>query len=153
MKLLFAIKLSFLCICTSTSSVAQKIKAKTIDDAIAKFMNSPEVVNNFKHCGKAGEELKIIDLNSVAGENFIKEWRGYKIEVLKKGFLVDSLKSYDAHYLLKNRCNYYVLMYRKDGRKSTIVALRHGCTNIVSSARISQKKKQLYINKIESSVW
>ena len=110
----------FICI----ASVAQKVKTKSMDEALTEFINSKKVINNFRHWSHQQDSLIVfVDLNNIAAGNSINTWNGLKATILKNGLLVDSLKLLDAHYLLKGRCNYYILMSRKESKKVTVITL------------------------------
>lgn len=137
-----------------TTLTAQKTKFNSKQKALSQFINSPTVTNNFKKWNHKQDSLIVfVDLKSIMNSDTLNKWQGVKTTVLKEGSLVDSLKLFDAHYLLKNRCNYYVLMSREESKKITIVTLRHPCTNVVSNVKITEKNKQFYLSKIENAVW
>jgi hypothetical protein len=97
-------------------SNAQKPKAGNMGRAFEEFINDQKVLDNFrKSCSKEDSALIIVDLDNVVNGYPITNWMGFKVIILNKGPLVDSLKILDAYYLLKNHCNYYVLMSRKQG--------------------------------------
>jgi len=137
-----------------TTLTAQKTKSNSKERALSQFINSPTVTNNFKKWDHGQDSLIVfIDLNSIMNSDTLNKWQGVKVTVLKEGSLVDSLILFDARYLLKSRCNYYVLMSRVESKKITIVTLRHPCTNVVSNVKITEKNKQFYLGKIENAVW
>ena len=136
------------------TSMAQKVKANSVGKVIAEFIDSKKVIDNFKHWSYQKDSLIVfVDLSNVTNDYPINKWGGFKVTVLKNGSLVDSLKLFDAHYLLKDRCNYYVLMSRKESRNITFITLRHVCTNVVSSVRITERNRLFYLGKIENAVW
>jgi len=125
-----------------------------MDDILMKFMNSNEVLNHFRQVNSEQySSLVLVDLNDVLKGHSSIKWRGFNVTVLHNGLLFDSLKTLDAHYLLKGRCNYYVLMSRKKEKETTVIALRHACTNEVSSVKIIERNRMLYLGKIENGVW
>ena len=135
-------------------SFAQKTKFNSMGKALTEFINSAKVINNFKDGNHQQDSLLIlIDLNNVTNGYPITTWKGFNVSVLKDGPLVDSLKLFDAHYLLKGRWNHYVLMSRKESKTVTVIALRHACTNVVSNVKITEKNRQFYLGKIENAVW
>lgn len=136
------------------ASTAQKTKFKNKEKALTEFINSPEVINNFKNWShKKDSSVVFVDLRNIINNDTLTQWQGLNLTVLKDGSLVDSLKLFDAHYLLKNRNNYFVLMSREESKNSTIVTLRHASTNIVSTVTITEKNRQYYLSKIENAVW
>lgn len=137
-----------------TTLVAQKVETNSMGKVLAEFIDSKKVIDNFKHWSHQQDSLIVfVDLNNVANGYPINKWRGFKVAVLKNGSLVDSLKLFDAHYLLKKRCNYYVLMSRKESKNITVITLRHACTNVVSNVKITEKNRLFYLGKIENGVW
>lgn len=135
-------------------SIAQRPKFNSMSKALTEFMHSKKVINHFTNQSHQQDSLLVlIDLKNVFKGDTLNTWKGYKITILKDGPLVDSLKLFDANYLLKGRCNYYVLMSRKEGKETTVIALRHACTNEVSSVKITERNRMFYLGKIENSVW
>jgi hypothetical protein len=135
-------------------SMAQKVKTNSMGKALVEFINSQKVIDNFKHLSNQQDSLIVlVDLKNIINGYPINTWRGYKVTVLKNGSLVDSLKLFDAHYLLKNRCDYYVLMSRMENKNVTAITLRHPCTNVVSNIKITEKNHLFYLGKIENAVW
>ena len=139
---------------TCITSMAQKVKSNNMSKGLAEFIDSKKVIDNFKHWSHQKDSLIVfVDLNNVVNGYSINSWRGFKVTVLKNGSLVDSLKLFDAHYLLKDRCNYYVLMSRKESKNITAITLRHACTNMVSNVKITERNNLFYLGKIENGVW
>lgn len=136
------------------ASMSQRVKMNSMGKAVVEFINSKKVIDNFKDlCNQQDSLIVIVDLKNVINEYPINTWRGFNVTVLKTGSLVDSLKLFDAHYLLKNRCNYYVLMSRKESKNITAVTLRHACTNVVSNIKITERNHLFFLGKIENAVW
>lgn len=134
--------------------MAQKVKMSSMGKALSEFINSKKVIDNFKYLNdQQDSSIVFVDLKNVANDYSFNIWRGFKVTVLKSGSLIDSLKLFDAHYLLKNRCNYFVLMSRKERKNITAITLRHACTNVVSNITITEKKGLFYLGKIENAVW
>ena len=135
-------------------STAQKASVNNMNKAFTAFMNSKEVINNFKEWNINRDSLLvIIDLNNISNGTFISKWQDFNVILLNKGPLVDSLKLFDANHLLTNRCNYFVLMSRKESVKVTVLALRHACTNVVSEVKIVERNRLFYLGKTENAVW
>jgi hypothetical protein len=136
-------------------ATAQKVKINNMGQAIAKFINNKKVIDWFsREYSHSNDSLLVIaDLWNVLNGHSINTWRGIKTKVLKEGELIDSLKTFDANYLVGRRCNIYVLLSRKENDKSTIVTLQHACTNIVSTVTITEKNRKFYLSKIENAVW
>jgi hypothetical protein len=148
------ILITFFILSACAVSIAQKPRFNSMSEALTEFMNSKMVINNFTNWNhQQGSSRVLIDLENLLNGDTINIWKGYKISILKDGSLVDSLKLFDAHYLLKNRCNYYVLMARKEEEETTVIALRHACTNKVSSTKITERNRMFYLGKIRNSVW
>lgn len=145
---------NFLIFLLCNAVVAQKVKFRTIGEALKEFMNSTKVIDNFNRNSQKGDSsIILIDLKNVIDDYPIEAWRGFKVTICNSGLLVDSLKLRDAHYLLKNRCNYYVLMSRKESKNVTAITLRHACTNVVSNTKVIEKNRLFYLGKIENAVW
>lgn len=150
-KVILIILFAFL---NCTDATAQKVKFNSKGKAISQFINNPVVIKNFKNWNHKQDSLIVlVDLKGLMGSDTLSQWQGIKLTMLQEGSLVDSLKLLDAHYLLKNRCNYYVLMSREENRKTTIATLRHPCTNVVSTVKITEKNRRFYLGKIENAVW
>lgn len=138
----------------SITSVAQKVRINSMGKALIEFLESKKVINNFRHWSDQQNSFVVfVDLNNIIDGYTINTWKGTKVKVLKNGSLVDSLKLFDAHYLLKTRFNYYVLMSKKESKMVTAITLRHACTNVVSHTKITEKNRLFKLGKIENGVY
>ncbi|HET7118653.1 MAG TPA: hypothetical protein VFI29_19310 [Hanamia sp.] len=133
--------------------MAQKTEAKNMCNALEIFLNSKEVCYHFRKCNLDDSLLIILDLNNISEGCTIDHWRGLRAVILRKGPLVDSLQKFDAYFLLKNRCNYFVLMSEKEKKSVNSVYIRQGCSSLASGVKITMINRTFYLGKIKNDIW
>lgn len=137
----------------SINSFSQVYRSTSKDSIVLSFMNSKEVMENeFKHLNKFDTEIFIIlDPDKLLVNVNITNWFGHPIQIINKGNLIDSLQNFDAHYLLKNRKNYFVIRQVKL-KSSVTLFIHHPYDNLLNSAEVKRKNKIYFIERIESAV-
>jgi hypothetical protein len=117
------------------------------------FINSKEVIEGaFKHCHKPDTGILIIlDVNNLLANCNIRELFGHPVQIVNRGKLMDSLRRFDAHFLLSGRSNYFVL---REGKSSNEVKLfiHHPYDNLLCYGFLKKKKTGYYIIKFEIGV-
>jgi hypothetical protein len=137
----------------NANAEAQKYFAPTKDRIVSIFVNSKEVIEEaFKPCHIPDTgTLIILDVNNLLANFNQKEWFGHPVEIVKQGKLLDSLKSFDAHFLLKSRSNYFVLRETKSS-KETRLFIHHPYDNLLCDGVLKKKKEGYYIIEFQSGV-
>jgi hypothetical protein len=117
------------------------------------FLNSKDVIEKgFKHCTKPDTGVLIIlDPNQLLANIDIKVWFGHPVEIISKGTIIDSLQFFDAHYLLKNRNNYFVLRESKS-KNGAKLYIHHPYNNLLSYARLRRLNSFYILEQIHSGV-
>ena len=117
------------------------------------FLYSKDVSEKgFKHCSKPDTGvLVILDPNQLLANSDIKSWFGHPLEIISKGTLIDSLQFFDAHYLLKNRRNYFVLRESKS-KNGAKLYIHHPYDNLLSYARLRRLNSVYILEQIQSGV-
>jgi len=80
-----------------------------------------------------------------------QRWRGYDVAIVNNGTLIDSVKSKDPYFVLKGRCQYF-LISKYHVKKEHNLYFHQPCSNEISTAKIRKKRGKLYISKIEDGV-
>jgi hypothetical protein len=116
------------------------------------FINSKEVFTWIREIETNKDStLVFLDPNNLLSPCKLTTWRNYKVELVNSGQMIDSLKRYEFHYIVKKRPRYYQIRQDRVG-KEQILTLHRGYDNLISQATISRGKKRYYLGKIKSSV-
>jgi hypothetical protein len=137
----------------SINSFSQGYRSTSKDSIVLSFMNSKEVMENeFKHFNKLDTGIFIIlDPDKLLVNLNITDWFGHPVQIINKGTLIDSFKIFDAHYLFKDRKNYFIVRQLKLKNSVTLV-IHHPYDNLFNSAEIKRKNNMYFIEQIESGV-
>ena len=131
----------------------QAVSKKYFCEIISEFMNSQKVANSFRSTARFHDStLIIVDPDTILNRCKLVKWRGYLVALISNGEIADSSREFDANYLFKNRCEYYILNYKKINASTYYIQIRHGCTNHISSATIWKKKNKYFLGDIENGV-
>ena len=146
------ITLFFLTFTLSQNIFSQTIKSNNKDSLILLFINSKEVLDGFKHCHKPDTGILIfLDPDSLLTNINVSSWWRHSIIVITKGELIDSIKRFDANYVIKNRNNYFVLRERKSVGEDYLL-IHFPYNNLFTQAIIKKIKKTYVISNIKSGV-
>ena len=136
---------------TNDSAFGKKSYSKC--DAISTFLNSKDVISGFKFPYLNKDSLLIIlDLFNELSECYITKWRGFPVSIINKGPLIDSLKKFNWHYVIKHRTNMYVFASHQVGDIGRSITIQNGSSNVGCSIQIREKNKRFYLGKIKSYV-
>jgi hypothetical protein len=80
-----------------------------------------------------------------------RQWLGHPLSIANKGPLVDSVQVQDPHFVIKRRCNYFILSKNKSKSLHTLYMLQP-CSNEIGTAEVRKRKGHLYILKIQYGV-
>lgn len=73
-----------------------------------------KVANAFRSTARFHDStLIIVDPDTILNRCKLVKWRGYLVALISNGEIADSSREFDANYLFKNRCEYYILNYKK----------------------------------------
>ena len=152
MKKSFLLSLLFSNIAFSPN--AQVKKCATLESAISTFINYPEITKWLKRDSniKSDSIVFFVDLGNIIKQPFMNTWIGCKINFVNDKLLIDSLKHFQPHFVLKNRPNYFVLISWNESPKATAIMLLHAFNNMSGEATIVHKGKFYLITKIKSGV-
>ena len=96
--------------------------------------------------------LILLDPDNLMKKCSLQHWYGYRLSIVYKGALIDSIKIYNRHYVLKGRCQYLVLSKGLE-EDSYYLNLHQPCSNVFSVATIKRRNYKCYIAKIEYGVF
>jgi hypothetical protein len=148
------ILLLLITIANCSNADAQKKKDTTLEAAVGTFINYPEIAKWLQHDNNIKDDstLFFVDLNNIIKQPFINTWMGCKISFVNDRLLIDSLKNYQPHYVLKGRPKNFVLIARKKSQETTVIMLLHPFNNMSGEATIIRKGKFYIISKISMGV-
>ena len=116
------------------------------------FINDKSVVDFFKLNSKYRDSpLTIIDIFKSLDQCGVDKWHSSKLNIINEGPLADSLKRWEAHFVLKNRRGHFLFLGDKPGNDDHM-SIIEGCSNYISTVKIIKRRKRFFLGKIENGV-
>lgn len=121
-------------------------------ELITAFINAKSVVDYFELDSKySGSPLTIIDVFKSFDSCSVNKWHAKKVNIINEGPLADSLKMWEAHFVIKNRCGYFLFLGDRPGNDD-YMSIIEGCSNYISTVKIIKRRKRFFLGKIENGV-
>ena len=136
----------------TTKLQAQNSRKDKYCGLVLSFLDSLEKKSHFEFERLSGASaLILLDPDNLLNNCQPKRWHGFDVTIVNKGTLIDSVKTKDPHFVLRGRCQYF-LISKYHVKKEHNLYVHLPCTNEISTAKIGKKSRKLYISKIEHGV-
>jgi hypothetical protein len=146
-------------IALSTTLFGQNSNKDIKCNVVSEFLDSLDNTSNFHYLPK-DTTLIFLDPNDLIKESLPDRWHTYRISIVKQGSIIDSLRRFDPHFVLKGRCQYFILalnhnhlLSQKHDKRGFNLNLYQPCSNEFSEAEIKSQKGKYYIATIRFGVY
>ncbi len=135
----------------STSlSFGQETKYNSRCEALKVFLNSREVNSWFGRNNPKDPDVVIVDVQNNLNQCPFSEWRGFKLSIVNKGSLRDSLAKFNPYYVLRGRPKYYVLLSNEENGIITFF-IQQGSSSYACEVEAFKRKNKYVLGKIKQS--
>jgi hypothetical protein len=149
---LLACILIFIQVFNTLKSNSQSQKVSLNCDQIDKFIN-PHTQKPFFHgLPKGDSRLIFLDPENLLQKCKIDSWKNHAIEIINKSSGIDSFKTWDRHFVYRERCEYMLISTWRI-KKETTLLLHHLCSNEFCSTVLKRKNGRYFISNLEGGVY
>lgn len=128
----------------------QEIKSKSKCDLISILINSDQKWLRLPK-NPTDSTVNFLDPEHLLDSCHFTYWRGFKVNIIRSGILIDSIHRYELHFVTQFKPSYYAIRESKSTEYWGILFQR-GYDNIFVQATLRKKHGYYYMGKIKAGV-